>query len=322
MPPTTHQRRSNNINSPAKLKTLSGTGLGLRLPHIHQIIAEKPEIDWLEIHSCNFLNAPINLALLDQVAECYPLSFHGVSLNLGGPNNLDHEYLKQLKHLIKRYQPELVSDHACFTAMGNQHFHDLLPVPYTEEAADHFSQRINEVQETLEREILIENISRYISYPPSQQQLTEAQFLSAITSQTQCGLLLDINNAYINQSNHMDEPRQQVCQFIRALPQQHIKEIHLGGHHNEGGQLIDSHSSEVSESVWQLFSQYCEDFFTSNHSESVLPAILIEWDNALPPLEKLMQQAQRAKATINSAQDLTRKNTHAVSSYEHPSYST
>lgn len=282
-------------------KPLKGVGIGLRLPHIHQIIQQKPDVDWLEIHSCNFLNSPTNLALLDHLAEHYPLSFHGVSMNLGGLNPLDQTYLAQLKKLTDRYQPNLISDHVCFTANDDQHFHDLLPIPYTEEAVDHLSERIQQIQETLGREILIENISRYFSYPKSHSDtnLSEGQFLSAIASQTNCGLLLDINNAYVNQINHPNDSTQKVLHFIKELPRNRIKEIHLGGHHQESGKLIDSHSSEVSLEVWQLFDIFCRDAAVLDNADHH-PPVLIEWDNDLPPLETLLQQCLQAKARIDS----------------------
>lgn len=294
---------SSNCDVETKPKSaLTGVGIGLRLPHIHQIIHQKPEVDWLEIHSCNFVNSPTNLALLDQVAECYPLSFHGVSMNLGGANALDHEYLAQLKKITDRYQPCLISDHVCFTANGDQHFHDLLPIPYTEEAVDHLSQRIRQVQDSLGREILIENISRYFSYPKEQSQtiLSEGQFLSAVSSQANCGLLLDINNAYVNQINHPDDATQKVEYFINELPRNRIQEIHLGGHHQEAGKLIDSHSSPVSLPVWQLFENFCHDTTELGNSDHH-PPVLIEWDNALPPLDALLQEYRQAQTLMESA---------------------
>lgn len=270
----------------------NSTGIGLRLPHIHQVIEQRPEVDWLEIHSCNFVDSITNLALLDQVAEHYPLSFHGVSMNLGGIDPLSETYLHSLKKMCDQFQPTFVSDHACFTTFGSRNYHDLLPVPFSHEAVRHMTKRIIQVQDVLQRPILLENVSRYFNYPD--QELSEAEFLSALVAESGCGLLLDINNAYVNQINH----QQSAIDFYRSLPINHIQELHLGGHHMDDGHCIDSHSTPIVDAVWQLFQSFVQ-YYQSQYT-SKLPATIIEWDNQLPPLATLMNEQARAKKIIEA----------------------
>jgi uncharacterized protein (UPF0276 family) len=270
------------------MSSCHGAGLGLRFPHIKTVLSELPAVPWFEVHICNFLGGGLNRALLHQVREHYPLSFHGVNLNLGGVDPLDTVYLNKLKQAIREYEPALVSEHACFTALEGHHFHDLMPVPYTAEAVAHMAARIRQVQETLERTILLENVSRYYTYPESD--LTEGQFLAAVSEMADCDLLLDINNAYVNRHN-LDESLED---FIRALPRERIREIHLAGFSQEGARLIDTHGSAVSEAVWQAFKCYCPQ----------LPGVpcLIEWDNNLPDFSVLMAQRMRAESILNDRQ--------------------
>jgi uncharacterized protein len=293
---TTTESNANTHPNNKPTASLNGVGIGLRLPHIQQIIDQQPEIDWLEIHSCNFIDSPTNLALLDKVAERYRLSFHGVSLNLGGTDHVDADYLSRLKRAIDRYQPALISDHACFTAVESKNYHDLLPIPYTSSAVNHMAQRISQVQDCLGRQILLENVSRYFTYP--EQDLTEAQFLNEVAAQSGCGLLLDINNAFVNQINHQED----AIAFMRQLSPSHIKELHLGGHHHENGILIDSHSAPIDVEVWKLFSSFINTYATAVNAE--LPPVLIEWDSQLPPLETLVREQQLATQLI---QDCTRQ---------------
>ncbi|MCE2028495.1 MNIO family bufferin maturase [Sessilibacter corallicola] len=262
-----------------------GAGLGLRTPHIYKILAEKPKIDWLEIHICNYINGGLNQQLLMKVAENYPLSFHGVSLNLGGTEPLNLPYLKRLKQLTEEINPRLVSEHACFTAHNGEVFHDLLPVPYTEESLNHFASRISQVQEFIGRPILIENLSRYIEYPESV--FTESEFLSQLCRRTGCGLLLDLTNAYVNQRNlgiNLDD-------FVDQLPAEHIHEIHLAGYSQDSEWLVDTHSAPIPDEIWSVFQKYCARYGPRS--------VLIERDNNLPEFEELDRERIIAEGILN-----------------------
>lgn len=271
---------------PPQQQPCIGAGLGLRIPHIEYVLKNKPDIPWFEVHICNFLRGGLNQRLLKEVARHYPLSFHGVSLNLGGTDALDTDYLQRLKRMVDELNPMLISEHACFTALDGNHLHDLLPVPFTPAAITHFCDRIDQVQCFLGREILIENVSRYTTFKECV--MSEADFLSEISHTTGCGILLDINNAYVNQQNLGES----LDLFLAALPINNIAEIHLAGFSQQGTQLIDTHSSAVSEAVWNAYQQ-----FTSRHPN--IPC-LIEWDNDLPDFLTLQQEQIKAQTIIDS----------------------
>ena len=240
------------------------------------------------MHICNFLGGGLNRALLSQVGERYALSFHGVNLNLGGVDELDRDYLQKLRCAIDEFGPALVSEHACFTAHQQHYYHDLMPVPYTEEAVKHMATRICQVQDCLGRRILIENISRYFSY--SQSQLSEGEFLSAVCAEADCGLLLDLSNAYVNQCNLGED----LGDFIKALPLARIGEVHLAGYSERDGLLIDSHNTAPCPAVWDHYSAFCE----------LYPDIpcLIEWDSNLPALPELVRQQIKAQSIIDQVE--------------------
>lgn len=269
------------------LKSCTGAGLGLRIPHIQYVLEHRPDIAWFEVHICNFLRGGLNQRLLREVANHYPLSFHGVSLNLGGPGPLDLDYLRRLKNAVDEIQPAMVSEHACFTALDDNHFHDLLPIPYNELAISHFSDRIDQVQTFLAREILIENVSRYTSFDESDR--GEAEFLSAVSKNTGCGILLDINNAYVNQQNLGES----LDLFLNALPLTSIAEIHLAGFSDVNGQLVDTHGSAVSDEVWESYKIF-------NQMQPNIPC-LIEWDNELPDFPRLHEEQKKAQAIIDES---------------------
>ncbi len=267
-----------------------GVGIGLRPVHLHdvaQALSAAPCVaPWFEVHICNFLGGGLNQYLLSAIAERYPLSAHGVNLNLGGIEPLDSAYLQQLKAAVDRFKPALVSEHACFNNLGGYYFHDLLPIPYTEEAAKHMAGRITQVQDYLQREILIENVSRYFCYPESQ--MSEGQFLAAVCDLSGCGLLLDLNNAYVNQYNLAES----VEHFMAALPVSRIAEVHLAGFSEQQGRLLDTHNQPVSSEVWALLKQYAELL-------SPLPC-LIEWDSDIPSLPVLLEEAAKADSILSA----------------------
>ncbi len=262
-----------------------GAGLGLRTPHIYTILENRPTIDWLEIHICNYINGGLNQQLLMQIAENYPLSFHGVSLNLGGTEPLNVPYLTRLKQLTEELNPKLVSEHACFTAHKGEVFHDLLPVPYTKESINHFASRITQVQEFIGRPILIENLSRYVEYPESE--FTESEFLSALCNKTGCGLLLDLTNAYVNQHNLGIK----LEQFVEELPAEHIHEIHLAGFSHDENWLVDTHCAPIPHEIWSVFDAFCDRYGKRS--------VLIERDNNLPEFHELERERHVAKQILN-----------------------
>lgn len=256
---------------------LTDIGLGLRTAHLQDVLREQPAVPWFEVHSCNYLGGGLNRALLRRIADHYPLSFHGVSLNLGGVAPLDLSYLKKLKLLVAECAPVLISDHACFTAHEGVHYHDLLPIPFSEAAVTHLVGRISQVQDYLGRQILIENLSQYYQYPESD--MDEAEFLASVSQRSGCGLILDINNAYVNKQNFGADP----YALFERLAHCDVQEIHLAGHQVlENGLLLDSHDGPVSDPVLALFVE----------GLAVFPKVpcLIEWDTQLPSLTELVSE--------------------------------
>jgi len=275
-------------SNPVQEGKCCGVGLGLRSQHLHTVLETLPKVPWFEVHSCNFLGGGLNPLLLSKIREDYPLSFHGVSLNIGGSDPLNFEYLKKLKAAIERFKPAMVSDHLCFTAHESHHFHDLLPIPFNLEALQHIAERIMVIQDYIGRELIVENVSRYINYPEST--MTESQFLSALCEKTGCKLIFDLSNAYLNQHNLGVD----LSQAIAELPFHHVREIHLGGYTQQGSTLIDSHSEAISNEVWALYENLCQQ-----HSD--IPA-LIEWDKNLPDFSALLAEQHKAKEIITANQ--------------------
>lgn len=221
---------------------------------------------------------------LEAIRSCYPITFHCVGMSLGGTDPLDMDYLHGVKTMIERYQPSMVSDHLCFTQHGQHNYHDLLPLPFNEEALAHFSQRITQIQDILETPILVENVSSYLTYQDST--ISEAEFITELVSCTDCDLLLDINNIYVNAVNH-DFSAQE---YLRKIPVQRVREIHLAGYEDRSTYLLDAHNNRVSPPVWELYEQVI-----SQH-----PGIptLIEWDNDIPSFEVLRAEAATASALM------------------------
>jgi uncharacterized protein (UPF0276 family) len=279
------------MKPPSKNRRCQGAGIGLRPAHLHHVLRTLPKVPWLEVHSCNFLGGGLNRELLEQINQHYPLSFHGVNLNLGGVEPLDYDYLSRLRLAIDHFKPTLISDHACFTAHDQHFFHDLMPVPYTEQAASHMAERIIEVQNFLGQRILLENVSRYFSYPESQ--LSEGEFLAQICAQSECGLVLDLNNAYVNFHNHGDD----VDEFITALPLNRVAEIHLAGHSKQDGMLIDTHNQPVCDEVWDIYRN-CVERLPNTPS-------LIEWDSDLPDFSVLIEEQNKAAVIASGAATLS-----------------
>ncbi|MGE3319513.1 MAG: DUF692 domain-containing protein [Candidatus Berkiella sp.] len=267
------------------------TGVGLRSVHYKEIIETRPDIGWFEIHSENYFGAGGQpLHYLDQISSNYPLSIHTVGLSLGSKDELKLLHLSKLKKLVNRYSPIFVSEHLCWSSIGRQHLHDLLPLPYTEESMSIIISHINQVQEYLNRQILIENISSYLQYVHST--IIEYEFITEIANRTGCGILLDISNLYVNSVNHGWD----ADIYLQEVPVDLVQEIHLGGftenHFDKGSILIDSHNNPVSLQVWQLYHRALQRF-------GYKPT-LIEWDKDIPPLAVLIQEAQKANNILDS----------------------
>ncbi len=260
-------------------------GIGYRAAHAVQFAESRPDIAFLEVHTENYFHAGGYAPReLDRLRERYPISLHGVGLALGGVDALDANHLAQVVAAVRRFEPALVSEHACWGAIDGAHFNDLLPLPYTEEAVHHLASRIRQVQDALGRRLLLENVSQYVAFAHSS--LTEGEYLAAIVQEAQCELLVDINNLFVNAHNLGSDPRA----VLDALPAHAVSQYHLAGHTRkvvgEHTLLIDDHGSTVASPVWELF-QYA--------LVRVGPRpTLIEWDTELPALEVLLAEARTA----------------------------
>lgn len=265
-----------------------GFGLGLRSTYYQAILEQRPAIDWFEIVSENYLVAGGKaLYFLDAIGEHYPLVMHGVSLSIGGPHELDRDYLRQLKHLAERVQPAWVSDHLCWSR-GNAHqLHDLLPLPYTEESLQHVAARVRQVQDVIERPLVLENVSSYLRC--ADDQFSEWQFLAALSDLSGCELLLDVNNVYVSARNHSFD----AWEFISSLPKQRVRQLHLAGHSDYGSYLIDTHDQPVSDPVWQLYQR------TLQHLGPV--STLLERDDHFPVLDELLGELDKARRVAADA---------------------
>jgi uncharacterized protein (UPF0276 family) len=260
-------------------------GIGLRAPHYGEILATRPDIGWFEAHSENYFgDGGQPLYFLERVRSLYPLSLHGVGLSLGSAGALDREHLRKLKALVARFEPALVSEHLSWGAFGARHFNDLLPLPYTEEALAIVSAHLRQAQDFLGRQILVENISAYLQFRHAT--MAEADFIAALVSETGCGILLDVNNLYVNAVNHGMEP----LAYLERLPLQAVGEIHLAGFDLAAGMLIDTHGKRVAEPVWELYRHALARFGPA--------PTLIEWDTDLPALSVLLDEAGRAQAML------------------------
>ena len=280
------------MDSPAK--TLSDipkrAGVGLKSAHYETILEDLPDIGWFEIHAENYMGdggAPHRY--LERIRQNYPVSLHGVGLSIGADRPLDREHLARLRNLNERYQPGLFSEHLAWSTHDEFFFNDLLPVPYTREALARCADHIDQVQESLGRQMLLENPSTYVTFAESS--MTEIEFLREITDRTGCGLLLDVNNVFVSATNHGYAPED----YIDAFPVERVGEIHLGGHARDKDDtgallLIDAHDRAVADPVWALYSQAIA------RTGSV--PTLIEWDNDLPTWQELLAEAQTADSIL------------------------
>ena len=259
-----------------------GYGLGLRVEHYDAILETRPPLDWLEILSENyFAEGGRPLRYLDQFRERYPLVMHGVSLSIGSSDPLNPDYLRRLKSLARRVEPAWISDHLCWTGVHGNNLHDLMPLPYTEEAINHVAARVRQVQDTLGRRILLENVSSYVTY--TQSQLSEWEFLSELAERADCLILLDINNIYVSSFNHGFDP----LAYLDGIPVGRVQQFHLAGHRNLGNVIIDTHDEPVIDPVWELYAQAVRRFGAVS--------TMIERDDNIPPLAELLAELDHAR---------------------------
>jgi len=259
-----------------------GFGLGLRPDHYEALLRGQPNVAWLELVTENYLipgGKP--LYFLERMRERYPLVMHGVSLSIGSADELEIDYLKQVKALADRLEVRWVSDHLCWTGVEGINLHDLMPLPYTEAMVSHVVERICAVQDLLGRRILIENVSSYITYACSE--MTEWQFLSEIAERADCLLLLDVNNVYVSSVNHEFN----ALDYLNGVPRQRVQQYHLAGHSDLGDYLIDTHDAPVCEAVWELYAQAVQRFGAGS--------TMIERDDNIPELEVLIAELDRAR---------------------------
>ena len=260
-----------------------GFGLGLRSQHHAHIIEHRPPIDWFEVITEDFIGqGGPDFSSLMQIREHYPLVMHGVSLSLGGTDPLNQIYLKQLKALADLIEPCWISDHLCWTGVNGVNTHDLLPLPYTEEALKHLVSRIQQAQDYLGRQILVENVSSYVSY--KQSEMTEWEFLARLAQEVDCLLLCDVNNIYVSAKNHGFD----ASKYLQALPKQRVQQIHLAGHTQRDSVIIDTHDAEIIDPVWQLYREAITCFGPVS--------TMIERDDNIPAFDALVAELQIAKA--------------------------
>lgn len=247
-------------------------GIGLRSPHIQDLLCTQPNIGWVEVHSENWMcdQGPI-AERLQEICEKYPLSLHGVGLSLGSADGLNHHHLSKLTKLIERTQPILISEHLSWGSISGKHSNDLLPLPFNQQAIELLVKHIDQVQQVIGRTILIENISSYCSFNEST--MPEWEFIQNIVEKANCGLLLDINNVYVNAQNHGFSAQE----YLSNIPWAKVAEIHLAGFEEEGTILVDTHGRPIQEPVWDLYIESLRNLPSSART-------LIEWDSNLPPL--------------------------------------
>lgn len=266
---------------------VSGAGIGLRDPHLPQMLRDPPAVAWLELLADNYLAPGYARRIgIHQLRSRYPMTLHCVGMDLGGTDPPDLQYLGRVRCLQREVEPAWVSDHLCFSRLNGRCYHDLLPLPYTEEALAAVIERVLRIQDFLGHAIAVENVSSYVRYSAST--MGEDEFLAALALRTGCGLLVDVNNAYVSAVNHGTDAET----FLAGLPSESIWEVHLGGYEAVGDLLIDAHNHAVSASVWRLY-----EGFAARVPE--VP-VLIEWDNDLPSLSALLSEAAKAEVVLAS----------------------
>jgi uncharacterized protein (UPF0276 family) len=260
-----------------------GYGLGLRVDHYEALLVKPAQVQWLEVVSENYMvDGGLPLVWLDRFRERYPLVMHGVSMSIGSSDPLDEDYLARLAALAQRVEPAWVSDHLCWTGVQGINLHDLMPLPYTEEALSHVVSRVQRVQDRLKRRILLENVSSYVSF--AQSQLTEWEFLAEVAERADCLILLDINNVHVSATNHGFS----ALDYLRGMPVSRVQQFHLAGYEQGEQLIIDTHDAAVSNAVWDLYVQAVRRFGRVS--------TMIERDDHFPPLPALIAELEHARA--------------------------
>ena len=270
-----------------------GFGLGLRKEHYTDIIDTRPQVDWFEVLTENYLvpgGKP--LYYLDKIHQHYPMVMHGVSLSIGSSDPLKMDYLKQVKELANRIDAHWISDHLCWTGLNGTNAHDLLPLPYTEEAVDHVANRIQQVQDFLGRQILMENVSSYITYKQSGE-VSEWEFFTEVCERADCLMLLDINNIYVSAINHEFDP----IDYLNNVPIERVQQYHLAGHSDYTNYIIDTHDHAIVDSVWQLYKKAVARFGEVS--------TMIERDDNIPPLSDVLDELEQARQIAAEIQKTT-----------------
>jgi len=265
-----------------------GHGIGLRTQHFEAFLAGGVGVDWVEAISENFF-APGGRprAVLEKVRGELPVVLHGVSLSIGGPDPLDRQHLRRLRELAGWVEPAWVSDHLCWGTHRGRYLHDLLPLPFTEESLGHVVERVSAVQDVLGRQILLENVSSYLTFSAST--LTEWEFLAEVARRADSGILLDVNNIYVSARNHGFDAHA----YLEGIPVDRVAQFHLAGHSDHGTHLLDTHDHPVADPVWELYREAVRRFGPVS--------TLIEWDDHIPPLERLIEESERARQVASSA---------------------
>ncbi len=282
----------NSLFTPVNIPIPSQAGIGLRAEHYHDVLEQRPPVGWMEVHSENYFGAGGRpLHYLDRIRADYPISLHGVGLSLGSTDPLSEKHLQKLKTLVQRCEPILVSEHLSWGSVGGRYFNDLLPLPYRDDTLEHMVARVSQVQDYLQRPILVENLSSYLQFDSSD--IPEWEFLAALAQRAGCGLLLDVNNIYVSARNHGLNAQE----FLHGIPQHLVGEIHLAGHSiktfDDGELFIDTHDQRVSVGVWSLYRDAVRRF--------VNVPVLIEWDAQLPALDVLVAEAQQAAMILRDS---------------------
>ena len=265
-----------------------GLGLGLRTQHYAHVLELHPAVDWFEIVSENFMNTGGRpLQVLERVAERYPIVMHGVSLSIGTTDALDFEYLRELKALAARARAVWVGDHVCWTGVAGRNNHDLLPLPYDEPTLAHVVERVRTVQDFLERPLVLENPSSYVTFARSH--MAEAEFLARLAEEADCALLLDVNNVYVSCRNHGWDARA----YLDAIPYERVVQVHLAGHTDKGTHCIDTHTGHTIDAVWKLYAEVVK------RAGNV--ATMVEWDQDIPEFEIVHAEVLRAREFRDAA---------------------
>ncbi len=266
-----------------------GIGIGLRTTHYAEILEGQASVAWFEVLSENYMQTRGRpLAILDQIAERHAVAMHGVSMSIGSTDPLDHDYLRELKALRDRIGAKWVSDHLCWTGSLGRNTHDLLPMPFHEEALRHVVRRVREVQDVLEAPLVLENVSSYASFSGST--MTEWEFLAALLEEADCGMLLDVNNVHVSATNHGFDP----LTFLRAIPMDRVVQIHVAGHFDAGTHIVDTHTGPVPDPVWRLLGEAW--------ALGVRAPVLLEWDADIPPLAEVEADALRAESFLQKVE--------------------